>query len=70
MALHPICHDVCGEHKPLNLQASKHLSLQTASAGAAKRKQFSYKGVGALADYTFFFVALGLQYNTILSVCS
>jgi hypothetical protein len=40
MALHLICHDVCWDYKPLNLQASEHLSLQTASAGAAKRKQF------------------------------
>ena len=26
---------------------------------------FLYKGVGALADYTFFFLALGLQYSSI-----
>ena len=45
MALHLTCHDVYWDYKPLNLKASKHLSLQTASAGAAKHKQSILKKV-------------------------
>ncbi len=40
-------------------------SLRIARGGLRSRCDVIHKGVGPLADYTFFFLALGLQYDTI-----
>ena len=48
------------ESKKRGLNQSAYRAVCSSSCGTA------YKGVGPLADYTFFFLALGLQYSTML----